>query len=102
LKDIGKVQVFSARPSFEQLALLDTGPITNHVNFANKGNGKFAYTAIGGTNQVKVYQRSPSPTLVATIPVGIALRRTGKWQPCGIHRKGSSEGRRGRAVIGWA
>src|SRR6266567_487303 len=70
LKDIGKVQVFSAKPPFEQLALLDTGPITNHVNFANNGNGKFAYITIGGTNQVKVYKRGPSPTLVATIPVG--------------------------------
>jgi YVTN family beta-propeller protein len=70
LKDIGKVQVFSVKPPFEQLALLDTGPITNHVNFANNGNGKFAYVTIGGTNQVKVYQRGPSPTLVATIPVG--------------------------------
>jgi YVTN family beta-propeller protein len=70
LKDAGKVQIFSAKPPFEQLALLDTGPITNHVNFANNNNGKFAYVTIGGTNQVKVYQRSPSPTLVATIPVG--------------------------------
>jgi len=70
LKDIGKVQVFSAKPPFQQLALLETGPITNHVNFANNGSGKFAYITIGGTNQVKVYQRGPSPTLVATIPVG--------------------------------
>jgi len=70
LKDVGKVQVFSARPPFEQLALLDTGAITNHVNFANNGNGKFAYVTIGGANQVKVYQRGPTPTLVATIPVG--------------------------------
>ena len=70
LKDIGKVQVFSAKPPFEQLALLDTGAITNHVNFANNGNGKFAYITIGGTNQVKVYQRGPTPTLVATISVG--------------------------------
>jgi len=70
LKDIGKVQVFSAKPPFEQLALLETGPITNHVNFANNSSGKFAYVTIGGTNQVKVYQRGPSPTLITTIPVG--------------------------------
>ena len=70
LKDIGKVQVFSARPPFEQLALLETGPITNHVNFANNVNGKFAYVTIGGADEVKVYQRGPSPTLVASIPVG--------------------------------
>jgi len=70
LKDVGKVQVFSAKPPFEQVALLDTGAITNHVNFANNGNGKFAYVTMGGTNEVKVYQRGPAPTLVATIPVG--------------------------------
>src|SRR5580700_5199832 len=70
LKDVGKVQVFSAKPPFEQLALLATGPITNHVNFANNSNGKFAYVTMGGSNQVMVYRRGSSPTLVATIPVG--------------------------------
>jgi len=70
LKDVGKVQVFTAKPPFAQLALLDTGPITNHVNFANNRNGKFAYVTLGGTNEVKVYRRGSSPTLVATIPVG--------------------------------
>ena len=70
LKDVGKVQVFSAKPPFEQIALLDTGPITNHVNFANNRNGKFAYLTIGGTNEVKAYRRGAKPELVATIPVG--------------------------------
>ena len=32
LKDIGKAQVFDARPPFTLLKTLDTGPITNHVN----------------------------------------------------------------------
>ena len=70
LKDVGKVQVFRAKPPFEQIALLDTGPITNHVNFANNRNGKFAYVTIGGTNEVKAYRRGAKPELVATIPVG--------------------------------
>src|SRR6266571_3142538 len=35
LKDVGKVQVFSAQPPFQQIAILQTGPITNHVNFAS-------------------------------------------------------------------
>jgi YVTN family beta-propeller protein len=70
LKDVGKVQVFSAKPPFEQTALLDTGPITNHMNFANNRNGKFAYVTIGGTNEVKAYRRGAKPELVATIPVG--------------------------------
>jgi YVTN family beta-propeller protein len=70
LKDVGKVQVFSAKPPFEQMALLETGPITNHVNFANNANGKFAYITIGGANVVKVFRRGATPELVATIPVG--------------------------------
>jgi len=70
LKDVGKVQVFSAKPPFEQKALLDTGPITNHVNFANNRNGKFAYVTVGGLNQVRAFRRGATPELVATIPVG--------------------------------
>jgi YVTN family beta-propeller protein len=70
LKDTGKVQVFRAKPPFEQIALLDPGPITNHVNFANNRNGKFAYVTIGGANEVKAYRRGAKPELVATIPVG--------------------------------
>src|SRR5450432_3701572 len=70
LKDVGKVQVFSAKPPLEQKALLETGPITNHVNFVNNRNGKFAYVSIGGTNEVKVFRRGANPELIATIPVG--------------------------------
>src|SRR6478736_2697488 len=70
LKDVGKVQVFNAKPPFAQKAVLDTGPITNHVNFANNRNGKFAYLTIGGTNEVKVYRRGAKPELLATISVG--------------------------------
>jgi len=70
LKDVGKVQVFRAKPPFDQIALFDTGPITNHVNFVNNRNGKFAYLTIGGTNEVKAYRRGGKPELVATIPVG--------------------------------
>jgi YVTN family beta-propeller protein len=70
LKDAGKVQVFGAQPPFAQKALLETGPITNHVNLVNNRNGKFAYITIGGSNEVKVFRRGASPELVATIPVG--------------------------------
>src|SRR6201982_3417188 len=70
LKDVGKVQIYSAKPPFDQKAVLDTGPITNHVNFANNRDGKFAYVTIGGTNEVKAFRRGATPELVATIPVG--------------------------------
>ena len=70
LKDVGKVQIYSAKPPFEQKTVLDTGPITNHVNFANNRNGKFAYVTIGGANEVKAFRRGATPELVATIPVG--------------------------------
>ncbi|MFL6674532.1 MAG: YncE family protein [Massilia sp.] len=70
LKDVGKTQVVNARPPFNTLALLDTGPITNHVNIARNANGQFAYVTVGGTNQVKVFTTDDKPALVATIPVG--------------------------------
>ena len=70
LKDVGKVQIYSAKSPFDQKAVLDTGPITNHVNFANNRNGKFAYVTIGGANEVKAFRRGPTPELVATISVG--------------------------------
>jgi len=55
LKDIGKTQVINARPPFNTIAMLDTGPITNHVNFARNAQGQFAYVTIGGLNEVKVF-----------------------------------------------
>src|SRR5215472_13108493 len=69
LKDIGKAQVFDARPPFSVLKTLDTGPITNHVNFARNANGTFAYVTVGGLNQVQVF-RTDDFSKVATIPVG--------------------------------
>jgi len=70
LKDVGKVQIYSAKPPFAQKAVLGTGPITNHVNFVNNRNGKFAYVTIGGANEVKIFRRGETPELIATIPVG--------------------------------
>ncbi len=69
LKDIGKVQVFDARPPFASIRTIDTGPITNHVNFVRNRNGQFAYVTVGGTNEVKVF-RTDDFSQVATIPVG--------------------------------
>jgi YVTN family beta-propeller protein len=69
LKDVGKAQVFSARPPFNLIKTIDTGPITNHVNFAHTANGTFAYVTVGGTNEVKVF-RTDDFSQVATIPVG--------------------------------
>jgi len=70
LKDIGKTQVFNARPPFNGIATLDTGPITNHVNIVRNANGQFAYVTIGGLNAVKVFTTTDHPALVATIPTG--------------------------------
>ena len=56
LKDIGKTQVFDAKPPFNLIRTIDTGPITNHVNFAHTANGTFAYVTVGGTNEVKVFR----------------------------------------------
>ena len=69
LKDIGKVMVFDARPPFSVLKTIDTGPLTNHVNFSFTRKGGFAYVTVGGLNQVKVF-RTDNFEQVAAIPVG--------------------------------
>lgn len=70
LKDVGKVMVFAARPPFAVLRTIDTGPITNHVNFADNAKGAFAYVTVGGINEVQVFRRNDF-SKVATIPVGM-------------------------------
>ncbi|MDH2404773.1 YncE family protein [Bradyrhizobium sp. SSUT18] len=69
LKDVGRTQVFNARPPFNAIKTIETGPITNHVNFAHTARGTFAYVTIGGLNEVKVF-RTDDFSQVATIPVG--------------------------------
>ncbi|MDQ2931325.1 MAG: YncE family protein [Gemmatimonadota bacterium] len=69
LKDVGHVQVFDAHPPFKILKTLDTGPLTNHVNFASNANGTFAYVTVGGLNQVQVFKTSDF-SKVATISTG--------------------------------
>jgi YVTN family beta-propeller protein len=66
LKDTGKVMVFNAQPPFEVIKVLDTGPITNHVNFARTAGGQFAYVTVGGLNLVKVF-RTADFQQIATI-----------------------------------
>lgn len=76
-KDVGKVSVVNAQ-TFETIGVIETGPGTNHVNFAGAGGGTrysgsaagdFAYVTVGGENAVKVYNRD-TLQLVATIPTG--------------------------------
>jgi YVTN family beta-propeller protein len=69
LKDVGKVMVFDAQPPFGVLQTIETGPITNHVNFAYNAKGAFAYVTVGGLNEVQVF-RIDDFSKVATIPVG--------------------------------
>jgi YVTN family beta-propeller protein len=69
LKDVGRTTVFDARPPFTVLKSFDTGPITNHVNFAHTAKGTFAYVSIGGLNQIKVF-RTDDFSQVATVAVG--------------------------------
>ena len=69
LKDVGKVMVFAAKPPFDVLRVIDTGPITNHVNLVQTPRGQFAYVTIGGLNQVKVF-RTTDFQQVTTISVG--------------------------------
>ncbi|WP_434681001.1 YncE family protein [Pseudomonas sp. R1-18] len=69
LKDVGKAQVFDAKPPFKTIKTLDIGPIANHVNLVDTRNGVFAYITAGGLNEVQVY-RTDTFEKVATIAVG--------------------------------
>ncbi len=69
LKDTGKAVAFQARPPFAVLKIIDTGPITNHVNFVRTSRGQFAYVTVGGLNQVQVFDTADF-SKVATIAVG--------------------------------
>jgi YVTN family beta-propeller protein len=69
LKDVGKVMVFDGKPPFKVLKVLETGPITNHVNVVRNANGQFAYVTVGGLNKVLAF-RTDSFERVAEIPVG--------------------------------
>lgn len=69
LKDVGKTQVFDAQPPFSIIKTIDTGPITNHVNFVRNASGMFAYVTVGGLNEVQVF-RTDDFSKVTTISVG--------------------------------
>jgi len=70
LKDTGRTQVIQAVPPFSTTAVLETGPISNHVALVDKAKGKFAYVTVGGQDQVKVFRRGPKPEQIAVIPTG--------------------------------
>jgi len=69
LKDVGRVEAFNARPPFNVLRSIATGPITNHVNIVHNAHGTFAYVTVGGLNEMQVF-RTADFAKVATIPVG--------------------------------
>ncbi len=69
LKDVGRTMVFNARPPFDIIKTIATGPITNHVNIVRNRNGQFAYVTVGGLNAVKVF-RTDNFEQVAAIETG--------------------------------
>src|SRR5256712_5772881 len=69
LKDVGKVMVFEGKPPFKVLKVLETGPITNHVNIVRNANGRFAYVTAGGLNQGPAFRPDPVHR-AARLPVG--------------------------------
>src|SRR5438552_7904607 len=69
LKDVGKTMVFNARPPFGVVKVIDTGPITNHVNIVRNARGQFAYVTVGGLNSVKVF-RTDTFEQIGTVSTG--------------------------------
>ncbi len=72
LKDVGRTVIVDAQ-SFAVLGSVETGAVTNHVNFVTTATDKLAYITVGGENVVKVYRRNGgTPSLIATIPTSDA------------------------------
>ena len=69
----GRAVAFSAKPPFEVLKVIETGPRTGNVNFVSNDDGQFAYVPVGGLNAVKVFDTRRFD-LVSTIPVGASPR----------------------------
>ena len=69
LKDVGRTMVFNARPPFEVLKSIDTGPITNHVNIVRNPRGRFAYVTVGGLDRVLAF-RTDTFEQIASIDLG--------------------------------
>jgi YVTN family beta-propeller protein len=91
LKDTGRTVVIQAKPPFKTLRVIDTGPITNHVNFVDNERGHFAYVTVGGTNQVLVIRRSDfqkeSTIDVGDLPHGIWPSGDGKRVYVGLENQ---------------
>jgi YVTN family beta-propeller protein len=68
-KDVGKITVFNTQ-TLEVERVIETGFVTNHVQFARTAEGRFAYVTVGGEDVVKVYKRGVRPEFVTTIRVG--------------------------------
>lgn len=67
-KDVGKVTVIDAE-AFRVLAVVETGPVTNHVTFVTTPDAGYAYVTVGGADQTLVFRRNgAAPERVATIP----------------------------------
>ncbi|MEU8118292.1 beta-propeller fold lactonase family protein [Spirillospora sp. NPDC049024] len=67
-KRAGKVSVIDVAAR-KVKAVLDTGPDTNHPNFATNALGSFAYLTVGGLDQTLVYERTASgaPKLITRV-----------------------------------
>ncbi len=66
-KNTGRVSVVDAR-ALALLTVLDTGPVTNHVNFVAKHEGIYAYVTVGGLNKTLVFRTNGAhPEKVAEV-----------------------------------
>ena len=70
LKDVGRTVIVDAR-RLAVIGAVETGAVTNHVNFVTTTTDRLAYVTVGGENVTKVYRRNGgTPSLVASIPTG--------------------------------
>jgi YVTN family beta-propeller protein len=76
-KGSGRTSVIDAR-RLQLLTVLNTGPVTNHVNFVSKPNGIFAYVTVAQLNKTLVYRTGGAN------PVKVAEITNSGFEPHGI------------------
>ncbi|WP_198163411.1 YncE family protein [Rhodococcus sp. WMMA185] len=67
-KGVGKASIIDTNSGTVK-AIIDTGPDVNHANFVTTDEGDLVYLTVGGTNEIRVYQRTSEgpPELIHTI-----------------------------------
>ncbi|MDQ3808981.1 MAG: hypothetical protein M3336_01695 [Chloroflexota bacterium] len=77
-KGTGRTSIVDAR-RLRLLTVLNTGPVTNHVNFVSKPDGIFAYVTVGQPNKTLVFRTNGAQPVPVTEILHSGFEPHGIW-----------------------